>query len=58
METALENTYYSVSVPKFSSTSRYVIGARLCIAILEKIQSVLKKEGFYYNLYNSQYGDR
>ena len=47
METALESTYYSVSVPKFSSTSRYVIGARLCIAILEKIQSILKKEGFY-----------
>ena len=47
METALENTYYSVSVPKFSTASRYVIGARLCIAILEKIQSILKKEGFY-----------
>lgn len=47
MEIALESTYYSVSVPKFSSTSRYIIGARLCIAILEKIQSILKKEGFY-----------
>ena len=47
METALESTYYSVSVPKFGSTNRYIIGARLCIAMLEKIQSVLKKEGFY-----------
>ena len=47
METALESTYYSVSVPKFSSSDRYIIGARLIIAICEKIQSLLKKEGFY-----------
>lgn len=47
METALESTYYSVSVPKFTSNNRYIIGARLIIAILEKIQSILKKDGFY-----------
>lgn len=47
METALESTYYSVSVPKFTSDSRYIVGARLIIAICEKIQSLLKKEGFY-----------
>ena len=47
METALESTYYSVSVPKFTNSNRYIIGTRLCIAMLEKIQSVLKKEGFY-----------
>ena len=47
METALESTYYSVFVPKFTNSNRYIIGARLCIAMLEKIQSVLKKEGFY-----------
>ena len=47
METALESTYYSVSVPKFASSDRYIIGARLIIAICEKIQNLLKKEGFY-----------
>lgn len=47
METALESTYYSVSVPKFTSSDRFIIGARLIIAICEKIQSLLKKEGFY-----------
>lgn len=47
METALESTYYSVSVPKFSSNNRYIIGARLIIALLEKIESILIKEGFY-----------
>ena len=47
METALESTYYSVSVPKFGSSDRYIVGARLIIAICEKIQSLLKKEGFY-----------
>ena len=38
MEIALESTYYSVSVPKLISGNRYIIGARLCIAICEKIQ--------------------
>ena len=47
MEIALESTYYSVSVPNFTSNDKYIRGARLCIAICEKIQSLLKKEGFY-----------
>lgn len=47
METALESTYYSVSVPKFTTDNQYILAARLTITICKKIQSILKKEGFY-----------